>query len=66
MITFSPLKKTLENRGISKYYLIEKGVFTYADLTRMETNHNYTLKFIDKICRVLNCKVEDVIEFEGD
>jgi putative transcriptional regulator len=66
MITFNPLKKTLENRGISKYYLIEKGVLTYADLTRIETDHNYTLKFIDKICRVLNCKVEDVIEFRED
>jgi putative transcriptional regulator len=66
MITFNPLKKTLENRGISKYYLIEKGVLTYADLTRIETDHNYTLKFIDKMCRVLNCKVEDVIEFRED
>lgn len=66
MINFKPLEKTLEQRGTTVYDLINQGVITYVDWNRMKKNHNYTLKFIDKLCSQLNCKVEDLIGFEED
>ena len=64
MISFDPLKEAPSKKGITKYDLLDKGVLTYADIARLETNHNYSLKFINKLCRILNCKVEEVIEYQ--
>lgn len=66
MINFKPLEKTLEQRGITVYDLIDKGIITYVDWNRMKKNHNYTLKFIDKLCSQLNCNVGDLIVFENE
>jgi DNA-binding Xre family transcriptional regulator len=66
MITFKPMKDYLEKIGVTKYQLIKKGILTQADINRIELNHNYTFKFINKLCHELNCKVEDLISYEED
>lgn len=66
MVTFKPLEATLKNKGITTYQLIKKGVITYADLIRIKAHHNYTLKFINKLCAELKCDVSDIIQFEED
>ena len=64
MITFKPLLKTLKQKGITADQLLQKGVLTPADLTRIRINYNYTLAFINKLCIELNCTIEDIIQFE--
>lgn len=66
MITFSPLQETLKKKGISAYQLIAKGVISTSDLARLKRNHNFTLKFIDRLCSELGCDVSDVIAYADD
>lgn len=66
MITFSPLQETLKKKGISAYQLVAKGVISATDLARLRRNHNFTLKFIDRLCSELSCDVSDVIAYADD
>lgn len=66
MITFSPLQETLKKKGISPHRLIEKGVISATDLARLKRNHNFTLKFVNRLCAELGCDVSDVIAYAED
>ncbi|SFH76226.1 DNA-binding transcriptional regulator, XRE family [Pseudobutyrivibrio sp. OR37] len=61
MITFDPLWKTLKEKDISQYDLINKYNVDKAVLQRLRNNHNVQLNTIDKLCNILNCNVEDII-----
>ena len=64
MITFDPFWEFLEKNGISKYKLIKDGIITQTELTRMHYHgDNFSFKFINKLCKELNCNVSDVIAY---
>ncbi len=62
MITFEPLWKTLQNKNISQYDLITKYNLDKHLLQRLRDNNNVQLNTIDKLCNILDCDVEDIIE----
>ncbi len=62
MITFEPLWKTLKNKNISQYDLITKYNLDKHLLQRLRDNNNVQLNTIDKLCNILDCDVEDIIE----
>lgn len=63
MITFDPMRKFMEENGITQYQLLKDGILLPAHVTRLSYNHNFTLKFIDKLCRELNCQPGDLIMY---
>ena len=63
MIHFDRLWKTMEQRGISTYQLREKCGIDSKTVRRLKANENIETKTINKLCMVLNCKVEDIMEF---
>ena len=63
MISFNPLWKTLIEKGITKTELRLIADFSTGTLAKMGKNQYIDLKHIDKICRVLKCKISDVIEY---
>ncbi|MBO6242027.1 MAG: helix-turn-helix transcriptional regulator [Butyrivibrio sp.] len=66
MISFEPMRKLMKEKGITQYQLLKDGVLLPAHVTRMSCKHNFTLKFIDKLCRELDCQPGDLIEYVGD
>ena len=42
---FFPLWNYLNKNGITRYYLLEHGIISRAQLTRLLHNHNFNLKF---------------------
>lgn len=66
IITFDPLRKTMKKKGISTYTLQDKYGFNPADISRLKYNHNYTLKMVDRLCKILQCQPGDVIGFTSD
>lgn len=66
MISFSPLYEYLKKHEISKYQLIKAGIVTSTEFTRISINHNFSLKFIDRLCKELNCEVSDIIKYIDD
>lgn len=63
MISFRPMKRLMKKRGITQYQLLKEGILLPAHVTRLSYNHNFTLKFIDKLCRELDCQPGDLIEY---
>lgn len=63
MITFEPLDSYLKEHGISKYRLIEDGVITRTEITRMRKHHNFSFQYLDRLCVALNCQPQDIIKY---
>ena len=55
MISFDPMRSFMKENGITQYQLLKNGILLPAHVTRLSYNHNFTLKFIDMLCRELKC-----------
>lgn len=62
MIDYSPLWKTMEKKGITQYRMIEQGIDRRI-LDSLRKNKNITLLTVEKICKILDCEVGDVVTF---
>ncbi len=63
MIKFDKLWKLMEEKGISTYYLREKCGIDSKTVRRLKANENTETKTIDKLCSVLDCNIEDIMEY---
>ena len=63
MIRFERLWLTMERKGISTYQLREKCGIDSKTIRRLRANDNVETKTLDKLCAVLNCRLEDIAEY---
>lgn len=66
MIRFDKLWKTMEEKGITTYLLREKCGIDSKTIRRLRANENMETKTLNKLCTVLECKLEDVAEYVED
>ena len=62
MINYAPLWKTMEEKHISSYTLIEKYGFYKATIQRLGKNQSVNMRTIDDLCQILECSVDDIVE----
>jgi len=63
MLDYSPLWKTMEEKGVSQYRLIKAGVDNKT-LDALKKGNNITLLTLEKICAILECTPNDVVQFQ--
>lgn len=66
MIVFNKLWKTMEDKGITTYWLREKCGIDSKTVRRLKANENIETKTLDKLCTALNCKLEDIAEYVSE
>ena len=66
MITYDRLWKTKRLKGISQYDLYTHHNINRSQLDRLRHNKNIEVNTIDKLCNILHCKVEDIMEHFDD
>lgn len=66
MISYTPLIHTLINKGMNKGDLKNMTGLSFGTIASMGKNEPVNLKQIDRICKALHCKIEDVIEYKED
>lgn len=66
MIIYDPFWKTLKNRGESTYTLINKYGISSATIDRIRKGGGITTQKLNDLCKILNCRVEDIIEYTED
>ena len=66
LISYAPFWRTLKERGVSTYALINKHGISSATIARMKKGGGISTLKIDDFCRILDCKVEDIIEYIGE
>jgi DNA-binding Xre family transcriptional regulator len=66
MIVFDKLWITMKEKGISTYKLREECGIDSKTIRRLKANDNIETKTLNKLCSVLDCKIEDIMEFIED
>ena len=66
MISYSPLYKTLKEKGVSTYKLITDYGVSRSLLDRLKHNRPISTVTLNDLCTILHCKVEDVMVFIED
>lgn len=61
MIMYTPLWKTMNEKGVSTYALINKYGVSSSTVNRLRHNKGITLQTVDDLCAILACKVEDIV-----
>lgn len=65
MISFEPLFKTMKVKGISSYRLGKMG-FPLSNYYAMKRGENISTHTLNTLCKLLQCRVEDVLEYIED
>lgn len=53
----------MKEKGISQYRLLKSYNFSSGQLDRLRKNANISTYTMDKLCKILDCKIEDIAEF---
>lgn len=63
LISYAPFYHTLCKKNMTEYQLIFKHGVSANILHRMKHGQNITMKTLDSLCFILDCNVNDVIEY---
>ena len=66
MIVFDKLWITMKEKNISQYKLIKEYKVSTGQLDRLRKNGNVNTYTLDQLCKILNCKLDDIAEFIED
>ena len=62
-INYNKLCKLLIDKNINKTELIKKTGITSNAMAKMGKNETVQLDVLIKICKILDCKIDDIIEY---
>ena len=66
MIVFDRLWVTMKDRGISQYKLIQEYKVSNGQLDRFRKNGNVSTYTLNQLCKILDCRLEDIAEYVRD
>lgn len=62
MISYAPFWKTLKKRGLTQYRLIKDYNIDTKLLHQLRKDMIITLYTAERLCRILDCGLEDIVE----
>ncbi len=66
MIKYDRLWVTMQRKGITQYDLYTHHNINRSLLDRLRNNKNVEINTIDRLCNILQCRVEDIMEHIPD
>ena len=63
MIDYSPFWKTLETSDENWYTLSSRHHISNSTLHRLKHNKDVSTKTLNDLCRILNCQMQDIIQY---
>lgn len=66
MIKYDKLFQTMKEKGITQYDLYTKYNVPKSLLDRLRNNKNIETVTINRLCNILQCNVEDIMEHVSD
>ena len=61
-VTYKKLFKLLIDKEMKKQDLAEKAQISPATISKMAAGENVTMEVVEKVCRALECTVDDIVE----
>ena len=65
MISYEPLFRTMEAKGITSYRLMKLG-FPRSTYYAMKHGENISSHTVNQLCKLLKCNVSDIMEYIED
>ncbi len=65
MITYKNLWTYMEEHQVSQYKLVASGI-SHSTLARLKRNQSVSVYTIDKLCNILGCGINDIMEHIPD
>lgn len=66
IIIFDKLWETMREKGVSTYTLREKYNIDTRTIRRLKANENITTGTLNTLCKILDCRLEDIAEYVKD
>ncbi len=66
MMSYDNLWRVMQERNITQYMLIKKYHISPGQITRLKRNESVSTHTIEMFCRILNCRVGDIMEYIED
>lgn len=66
MISYAPLYKTMKEKGVTTYKLINQFGVSRSLIDRLKHNKPISTVTINDLCIFLDCRVEDILEYVKD
>ncbi len=66
MISYARLWETMKEKGVTQYALIKRHRVSPSQITRLKRSESVSTHTIEMFCRILDCRVEDVMEYIPD
>lgn len=63
VISYEPLWATMKQKEISQYSLLKSGIDNKT-LDSLKKNKNITLLTVEKLCHIIKCTPNDIVEFK--
>ncbi len=65
MIVYDRLWDTMALKGVTQYKLVTNGI-SHSTLSRLKKNQTVNTETLDKLCSILECRIEDVLEYKEE
>ena len=65
MLDYSPMWETMKRKGITQYRLLKSGIDNKT-LDAIKKGNNITMLTLEKICTILDCTPNDVVQFKKE
>lgn len=66
MIVYDRLWETMKKKNVSQYHLIKYYKVSAGQIGRLKKNNFVSTHTIDMLCRILDCSVEEIMEYRVD
>lgn len=66
MIIYDKLWETMKKKNVSQYHLIKYCNVSAGQIGRLKKNNFVSTHTIDMLCKILNCSVEEIMEYKAD
>lgn len=66
MISYAPLWRTMRERGVTMNALRTNSYLGGGTIQRLKKDMTVSIHTLDILCRVLNCKLQDIAEYIPD
>ena len=63
MIVYDRLWTMMKVRGVSQYKLIKDFNISSGQLDRLRKNENISTYTLNRLCEILDCRLEDIAEY---
>lgn len=66
MIVYDKLWQTMKEKGVSQYKLTKEYHVSNGQLDRLRKNRDISTFTLNNLCRILDCRLEDIAEYIPD